>query len=281
VSHCAMGTRAGEPGGARLPSTILCMLETGHPLLMLAQGFLSQALTYFVVVGLVFWIVRKWGAQRFQARKIYAQNRVDRAQIKREIGNTVVVLLVSMPMMVVISTLYASGQTRLTTDLASIGWPMVIASFAGLLLLNDLWFYCWHRLLHHPKLFRHVHSAHHKSVDVNPFSSYSFHWFEGLVLGAWILPVALFVPIYLPVLGALQAIGLANNVMSHLGYEFFPRWLIRVPGLRWINTATFHSLHHTSPKGNYGLMFRLWDRVLGTEIEHYEQTFVNRAGKAE
>jgi Delta7-sterol 5-desaturase len=176
----------------------------------------------------------------------------------------------------IVATLYATGATKLTTDAATIGWPWIAATFVGLLIFNDAWFYCWHRLLHHPKLFRHVHAVHHKSVDVNPFTSYSFHWFEGLVLGAWALPVVLIVPIYLPLLGALHAIGLANNVMSHLGYEFLPGWLLKVPVLRWINTSTFHNLHHSAFKGNYGLMFRLWDRLLGTELPNYESTFIER-----
>jgi Delta7-sterol 5-desaturase len=252
------------------------MVENGHPLLMLLQAFISQAFMYFVVVSIVFLIVRRWGAERFRASKIQAGNRVNATQIKQEVKNTLVVLLVSAPMMLAISLLYASGHTKLTTDASTIGWPMIALTFVGLLLLNDLWFYSWHRLLHHPKLFRHVHSVHHKSVDVNPFSSYSFHWFEGLVLGAWILPVALFVPIYLPMLGVLQALGLINNVMSHLGYEFLPRWILKVPLLRWMNTATFHSLHHTSSRGNFGLMFRLWDRLLGTELPNYEQVFIAR-----
>jgi sterol desaturase/sphingolipid hydroxylase (fatty acid hydroxylase superfamily) len=44
-----------------------------------------------------------------------------------------------------------------------------------------------------------------------------------------------------------------------------------------MNTSTFHNLHHTSLKGNYGLMTRMWDRLLDTEIEHYEATFHARA----
>jgi Fatty acid hydroxylase superfamily len=61
--------------------------------------------------------------------------------------------------------------------------------------------------------------------------------------------------------------------MSHLGYEFLPRCLLRIPLLRWINTSTFHNLHHTSFKGNYALMFRFWDRVLGTELTEIVQTW--------
>jgi Delta7-sterol 5-desaturase len=252
------------------------MIQEASPILMFIQGFFAQAITYFAIVGAFYFLLWKWGAERFRGARIQAKRRADRKQITSEIKNTLIVLLVGSPLSLVVATLYASGSTKLTTDAATIGWPWIAVTFVGLLIFNDAWFYCWHRLLHHPKLFRHVHSVHHKSVDVNPFTSYSFHWFEGLVLGAWVLPVVLIVPIYLPLLGALHAIGLANNVMSHLGYEFFPRWLLRVPLLRWINTSTFHNLHHSSFQGNYGLMFRFWDRILGTELPNYELVFKER-----
>ncbi len=252
------------------------MIENSHLLWMFVQGFLAQTMTYFVVVGVFFLLLWVWGERRFMGRRIQAKRRVDRKQILHEVKHTMFVLMIGSLSAVAVSLLYASGATRLTTDAASVGWPMIMASCVGLLLLNDAWFYFWHRMLHHPKLFRHIHAVHHKSVDVNPFSSYSFHWLEGFILGAWVIPVLLFVPIYLPMLGAIQAIGLANNVMSHLGYEFFPRWLLRVPLLRWINTSTFHNLHHTSSRGNYALMFRFWDRMLNTELPNYESAFRER-----
>jgi sterol desaturase/sphingolipid hydroxylase (fatty acid hydroxylase superfamily) len=245
-------------------------------LLTFVQGFFAQTISYFAVVSLVFLVFWKWGDGRFRGARIQARRRADGKQITFEVKNTLLMLLVSSPLTLVVSLLYASGYTRLTADASTIGWPMIAATFVGLLVFNDAWFYFWHRLFHHPKLFRFVHAVHHKSVDVNPFSSYSFHWFEGLILGGWILPIALLVPMYLPMLGVMHGVGLVNNVMSHLGYEFFPRWLLRVPLLRWINTSTFHNLHHTAFRGNYALMFRFWDRILGTELPNYEQTFVER-----
>jgi Delta7-sterol 5-desaturase len=252
------------------------MIEGSNQILMFIQGFLAQAVSYFAIVGLFFWVVWTWGEQRFRGARIQAKRRVDRKQILFEVKNTLIVLLASSPVSLLIAWLYASGATQLTLDAASIGWPMIVITFFGLLVFNDAWFYFWHRLLHHPKLFRHVHSVHHKSVDVNPFSSYSFHWFEAFILGAWVLPMVLLVPIYLPMIGVLHGVGLANNVMAHLGYEFLPRWLLRVPVLRWINTSTFHNMHHTSSRGNYALMFRFWDRLLGTELPDYERVFRER-----
>jgi sterol desaturase/sphingolipid hydroxylase (fatty acid hydroxylase superfamily) len=252
------------------------MLPEIGPVLLFVQGFLAQAVTYFAIVGVLYFVLWKWGAERFRGARIQPKRRADRKQIMTEIKNTLIVLIAGSPLSLIVATLYASGATKLTTDAASIGWPWIAATLVGLLIFNDAWFYFWHRLLHHPKLFRYVHAVHHKSVDVNPFSSYSFHWFEGLILGAWVLPVVLIVPIYIPLLGVLHAIGLANNVMSHLGYELLPRWLLRVPLLRWMNTSTFHNLHHSAFRGNYELMFRFWDRLLGTELANYEATFHER-----
>lgn len=242
--------------------------------LLLVTNFFLQALGYFAVVGAVYLVVWRWGREWFRASRIPAPQRVDGAQIRREIGHTLGTLVAGTGSAGTVMALHAAGLTRLTDAPAS---PFVVAAWilAGLV-FNDGWFYGWHRLLHHPRLFRHVHAVHHRSIDVNPFTSYSFHMVEAFLLGIWIVPAALFLPIPMAALGVLQVIGLANNVMAHLGYELLPRWILRVPLLRWTNTATFHSLHHTRSRGNFGLHSRLWDRLFGTELPEYEQVFLTR-----
>jgi sterol desaturase/sphingolipid hydroxylase (fatty acid hydroxylase superfamily) len=252
------------------------MLEQAPLFTMFVQGFAGQAMGYFAVVGLLFLGVWHWGETRLRGARIQARKRADRKQIVFEIRHTLVVLVFGTFTAVAVSLLYAGGHTKMSTDAGAIGWPMIIVTLVALMALNDAWFYFWHRLLHHPRLFRYVHAVHHKSVDANPFSSYSFHWIEAVILGAWVIPVVILVPIYLPMLGVMQGIGMANNLMSHLGYEFLPRWLLRAPLLRWMNTATFHNMHHTSFHGNYGLMFRFWDRMLCTELDGYEKRFLER-----
>jgi sterol desaturase/sphingolipid hydroxylase (fatty acid hydroxylase superfamily) len=124
-----------------------------------------------------------------------------------------------------------------------------------------------------------VHAVHHRSADVNPFTSYSINGVEALLLGAWIVPAVVFLPVPMAAIGVLQVVGLANNVMSHLGYEFLPRWIMRAPLLRWTNTATFHSLHHSHPRSNFGLHTRVWDRLFGTELPEYEAIFLRRGAE--
>ncbi len=243
---------------------------------LLVSNFVTQALGYFAVVSIVFFVVWRWGRERFRGARIPAPARVDAAQIRGEVGHTLVTLLAGTTSAGAVIGLHAAGLARLSDAPTP---PLTVAAWiVGALIFNDLWFYSWHRLLHHPKLFRHVHVVHHRSVDVNPFTSYSFHAVEAVILGAWVVPAAVFLPIPMAAVGFLQVFGLANNVMSHLGYEFLPRWILRVPLLRWTNTATFHSLHHTRSRGNFGLHTRLWDRLFGTEIADYEQVFLTRGG---
>ncbi|MCK6522031.1 sterol desaturase family protein [Myxococcota bacterium] len=235
---------------------------------------LGQAFSFLAVVSLVFVVIWRWGAKRLEGRRIRTKGRpFDGAQLRHELVNTGAVLLVGTAQGALISALYDRGLTTLTMDLGALGWGGALALTVGLVLFNDLWFYAVHRTLHTPWLFKHVHSVHHRSVDVNPFTSYSFHVVEGALLGAWVIPALLFVPMPMPVLMAAHVIGTTNNLMAHLGYELLPAWWTRAPLLRWSNTATFHSLHHGQLKGNYGLFTRTWDRLLGTELPSYEQAF--------
>ena len=150
---------------------------------------------------------------------------------------------------------------------------ILLASGVAMVIFNDAWFYWVHRLLHTRWLFRHVHRVHHRSVDVTPFTTYSFHPLEALLLSLWIVPWVFVVPTWVPVLAGVQLYGYLENLKSHLGYEFYPGWFARAFPTKWLTTSTYHNVHHTSPRGNYALTFRWWDRWLGTEVADYASTF--------
>ena len=60
-------------------------------------------------------------------------------------------------------------------------------------IIHDFHFYCIHRLIHIPILYKWVHSVHHKSVNPSPWSSLSMHPVEhilyfGTVFWHFLLP---------------------------------------------------------------------------------------------
>ena len=245
-------------------------------LIQFVSSFVLQAVGYLAVVGSVFLVVWRLGERRFARARIQARRRFNADQLKFELRNSLGTLVVGTLNAIGLVWLYDRQMTALTMDAAGWTWPAMVLSFAAIAFVSDTWFYWWHRLLHHPALYKYVHVVHHRSVDTNPFTSYSFHIVEPLLLGAWMIPMALLVPTYIPVLLVFQVFALAKNLEGHLGYEFMPRWFTRVPPFRWMTTATYHNLHHTKFNGNYGLYFRLWDRLAGTEVADYERTFATR-----
>ena len=42
---------------------------------------------------------------------------------------------------------------------------------------------------------------------------------------------------------------------------------------KWLNTSVNHNLHYHYFKGNYGLYFALWDRMMGTLRTDYDDSF--------
>jgi Delta7-sterol 5-desaturase len=148
-------------------------------------------------------------------------------------------------------------------------WTSVVLG----LVIHDTYFYWMHRLLHHKWLFRHVHALHHRSTNPSPWAAYSFHFAEAWIEGAVLLVIALLLPIHPIALLYFTVSAFVINVYGHLGYEIIPLFLRKTVIFEIVNTSVHHNLHHSKCKGNYGLYFRIWDRLMGTEHPKYIEEF--------
>lgn len=232
-------------------------------------GALFSTLFMMGSIYLLVWIIF---GNLLKNRKIQLSKRAGWSQIKDEILHSALAILGSTAFSMIIFSLNKLGKTLIYTDAGKYGIAYEIISGIVMILISDTWFYWLHRWMHHPKAYKYVHALHHKSLDVNPFTSNSFHVLEAIGLTIWVLPLVLFMPISTSTLGVVQAVGTFNNLKSHLGYEFFPK-LFRIPPFNMLITATNHSLHHTQYNGNYGLFFRFWDIICGTELAMTQQLF--------
>jgi Delta7-sterol 5-desaturase len=232
----------------------------------------GQSLMNYSVIVVVYLVVWKLLKKRLANWRIQLQERVNASQIRNELVNSLFTLMVSTLFVMVIYFLSSKGYTKIYADINEYPAFFGYFGFFVFLLIDDTWFYWTHRLLHHPRIFKYIHKVHHKSIDVNPFTSLSFHWVEALLLTSWLIPVSMFVPMYMPALGLLQIWGFLDNIKSHLGYEFFPSWWNKSLG-KLLTSSTHHNMHHSKFNGNYGVHFRIWDKLLGTEFKDYEQVF--------
>ena len=189
-----------------------------------------------------------------------------RPQIAREIGWSLAsAAIYGIPAGVVAWGWRTRGWTLVYSNVHA--WPLwwLPVSFVLCLALHDTWFYWTHRLLHRPAWFRAAHAVHHASRPPTAWAAMSFHPLEAIG-GAVVIPaLVFFIPMYVGVLLALLTVMTFMGVTNHMGWEIFPRAMVRgLPG-RWLITATHHQLHHESYRCNYGLYFRFWDRLLGSD----------------
>ena len=215
------------------------------------------ALRYLVSSGLFAWATRRVRPGLYAGLA---------PQIRREIGWSLAsAAIYGVPAGIVAWGWQARGWTLIYTDPAAYPLWYLPASLALYLFAHDTWFYWTHRLFHRPAWFRAAHAVHHASRPPTAWAAMSFHPLEALS-GAVVIPALVFVlPIHAAVLGLVLAVMTVMGVTNHMGWEMFPRSLVQSRLGGWLITASHHQRHHDEYLCNYGLYFRFWDRLCGTD----------------
>lgn len=202
-------------------------------------------------------------ATRLKRPGLYAGQR---RQIMREIGWSLAsAAIYGIPAGIIAWGWRARGWTRIYEDPTAYPWWWMPLSLLGFLLAHDAWFYWTHRAMHDPRLFRRMHAVHHASRPPTAWAAMSFHPLEAIT-GAIVVPGLVFlIPIHVSMLAAVLTIMTIMGVTNHMGWEAFPRAIVHGPAGRWLITASHHQRHHRDYRCNYGLYFRLWDRLCRTD----------------
>ena len=238
----------------------------------LGRIFSITIIRYIVVAGLFFLAFYRLFPARFAASRIQARL-AGRKDFLREIKYSTITSLIfaGFGMLVLFSPLTKHTFVYTRLDAYPLWW--IPASLLLSLILHDTYFYWTHRLMHHRLLFRHAHLVHHKSTNPSPWASYSFHFLESLVEGSVLVLLAFILPMHPLTIFLFIVVGFIINAYGHLGYEIMPRGFRRSFLFQILNTSVHHNLHHSKFKGNYGLYFRVWDRLCKTEHPDYVKEY--------
>jgi sterol desaturase/sphingolipid hydroxylase (fatty acid hydroxylase superfamily) len=223
------------------------------------------AARYLALSGVAYWLL--WGRAR-TAPKLGI--RLNRDQPSRDlIRHESLASLMSSPIYAlpaaVVLVLWRNGGTAIYTGVGPYGWGYLGLSALIYLVLQDTYYYWLHRAMHSRSMYRWCHAGHHRSRQPTPFASFSFDMAEAS-LTAWFLPaLAMVIPINAYLILVLLTLMTVTAILNHSGWELVPpSWLRGGLGGMMI-TASHHSLHHTRFRCNYGLYFRAWDRLMGTD----------------
>jgi methylsterol monooxygenase len=110
---------------------------------------------------------------------------------------------------------------------------------AGFGLATEAYFYYTHRLLHHPKLYLHLHKVHHRFTYPIALECLYFHPVESVMQLGTVMLGPLLLGSHVTMLWAWEAVALLNIALHHAGHDV-P--LDEVPGLG--SMAHQHDYHH-------------------------------------
>lgn len=229
-------------------------------------------LRYFILAGvafLSFYVIKKqaWRFKRIQSK--FPQKK----DYFREIIYSIITSFVFAGVGYLVFLTPAVNYTQAYFKIEERGVGYLITSVFLIILVHDTYFYWMHRLMHHQAVYRWVHKVHHLSTNPSPWAAMAFHPIEAIIEAGIIVVVVCMFPVHPLAIGIFLLFMMVYNVYGHLGYELYPAGFANSVIGRWINTSVNHNQHHQYFKGNYGLYFLFWDRIMGTIRLDYEDRF--------
>lgn len=148
--------------------------------------------------------------------------------------------------------------------------PVTLGTFLLCFFLDDLRFYCHHRVAHRCRWVWAMHVVHHSSQEYNLAVALRQGWtkhFTGTMLFKIPLVLVGFDPVMVTFCGVLNA---TYQFMLHTEtINKLPRWVEYI-----FNTPSHHRVHHANnPRyldANYAGTFIIWDRMFGSFVAEDE-----------
>jgi sterol desaturase/sphingolipid hydroxylase (fatty acid hydroxylase superfamily) len=223
------------------------------------------AARYLLLSGLFYWLLWQRGGEKLGARRLNRE-RPMAALIRSEIHLSLLSSGVYAAPAAVALIAFLHGGTQIYTDWRAYGGlAYILLSIFIYLAVQDTYYYWGHRLMHHRQLFRWTHAGHHRSRHPTPFASFAFDPAEAALTG-WLMPAMVFlIPIHITAVIGLLLFMTLVAIFNHSGWEVLPAWFVSGPIGSQLISATHHGYHHIRFDRNYGLYFRFWDRMMGTD----------------
>ncbi len=143
-------------------------------------------------------------------------------------------------------------------------WPesftSLLLQIASFVIFYETYSYFVHRLLHTKYLVK-FHSVHHSSVRVTPWSAYSVHPVEAVIIGVSAPIFMCILPLSLGVALILHISGMMFTILLHSNYQYSSN----NPILRNVfSYSSYHSSHHLLGNANFSFVHKFWDYVFKT-----------------
>lgn len=215
----------------------------------------ANALGIFVMFGAIelFYYVRRKQGNRFKYNaKFPSENPSDVFWFhSQNIDNFLRSFLVGIPIWTAVEVVmlwcFANGIHTFGWVSFQDNWLWLLALSLLAPALHEVHFFCIHRLIHTPFLYKHVHSVHHNSINPSPWSSLSMHPVEhilyfGEIAWHFVIPSN---PVVMLFNSHMVGFGAING---HIGFD-----KLEITDETVLDSHAYtHYLHHKYFEVNYG-----------------------------
>jgi sterol desaturase/sphingolipid hydroxylase (fatty acid hydroxylase superfamily) len=228
---------------------------------------------YYLIAGAIFFLFYVVFKNKILYKKIQLLFPKNADYLREILYSTGTIFIFGFIPLLIIANPAVRVHTTLYDNISDYGWLYYFLAYPIMFIMHDTYFYWTHRMMHHKTLFNPMHLVHHKSTNPSPWAAYAFHPLESIV-EVGIFVVFLFtIPLHRSHLATFFLLSIMYNIYGHLGWELYPKGFSKSFIGKWINTSVNHNQHHKYFKGNYGLYFLFWDRIMGTIRADYDEAF--------
>jgi sterol desaturase/sphingolipid hydroxylase (fatty acid hydroxylase superfamily) len=140
-------------------------------------------------------------------------------------------------------------------------------------LFFDLILYVWHLLNHEMPFFWRFHRVHHSDLNMDVSTASRFHIGELAISAIIKIGLIFFLGADLVGLTLFESLLVLTSQFQHSSLRV-PAWFERIYWVLFV-PPSMHRIHHSvvikERNSNYGTIFSLWDRVLGTLMTRVDQ----------
>jgi len=141
------------------------------------------------------------------------------------------------------------------------------------LILMDFTLYLWHLLNHIVPLLWRFHRVHHSDLNMDVSTASRFHAGELLISGVIKIGIIYSLGAHPAGLAVFESLVVLTAQFHHSSLKV-PEWFEKIYRLFFV-PPSMHRIHHSvkirERNRNYGTIFSLWDRILGTFLSGIDQ----------
>ena len=215
---------------------------------------LAANVSVYIVAAFIIVFITRIITKENSFAELIDSRALKQGQVRREVINGVLAC--------VVFSLASLLARKLFVGVIPSSMSQLIIEVLVFTIFYETYSYFVHRLLH-LKPFRKAHSVHHYSVRTTPWSAYSVHPLEALLISLSAPLFMLIFPVHLVVIFSFHMFGVIFTLVIHSNIRMKSKNVL----FRLFNGYTeSHSAHHSVGNVNFGFVNSFWDRALKTKL---------------